>query len=750
MLSVAAAASTPATAARQRVLRSLVPAPPLRRLHRSSPARLRLTARACAGAPAQLPTFHHQKLLPRLPIPPLEQTVAKYLKSLEPIFAQQQELGKLPPGATAASELAKRKAWAEDFLSDQSIAHTLQLRLHDVDVSTPNNWLDDRYWLQKAYHEWRVPLLVHSNWWFMFTPDKTLQSQADWEHAGDASEYASASLAGLAKIAQEDAPIDTSALLGPAKWDSLDLGVRRAAWLVWRYVEFKLRLDAENHAPEVARAGAFCMNQYASLFGVTRIPALPHDWNTRPAPTTVPLSEANASDPPAYHITVSVRNNYYELQVIDPATGNILSPQAIEDGIKAIVADARTRPDGAGVGVLSSDDRDTWAVKREHLLRLSKQNVESVQSIQRSLFALALDTSVLPLPGGHPEPQEASPRWVDAHVRNANGTGRGGHNRWFDKSFTLAVEPNGRAGLMGEHSPVDALIPGIISDYASLIPCTPPGQPFPEAPTTSRDRVSLASAKFVRRDFDLDADLTAAIEQATRKAVALASESNARELWYDRYGAEWIKKVARVSPDAYLQTALQVAMAKTYGAQTPTYETASTRFFKNGRTDVIRSFSQESYEFVRSLLREPDPPQQQYERLVKACTAHTAQTRDSSFGKGIDRHITGLRLVFDASRDGPVPPLLADDALGASQTWTLSTSGLSAGDRIAGTGFGAGYPDGYGCNYLAGSKLLKFGVEAKRGTADTSAFITNLVAALDLIRSVVERGAPAIKDAPKA
>jgi len=67
-------------------------------------------------------------------------------------------------------------------------------------------------------------------------------------------------------------------------------------------------------------------------------------------------------------------------------------------------------------------------------------------------------------------------------------------------------------------------------------------------------------------------------------------------------------------------------------------------------------------------------------------------------GKGVDRHVTGLRLVYNAAEDGEPPQLLADPLLGESQTWRLSTSGLSAGDRFGGTGFGAGYEDGYGCN----------------------------------------------------
>lgn len=697
------------------------------------------------GPPEQAPrTLSNQQALPRLPIPPLQQTVDKYLKSLEPLFLQAEELGELPPGSDARSELAKRQQFARKFL-DSQIASVLQSRLVDVDATTPSNWLDDRYWLQKAYHEWRVPLLINSNWWLMFAPDPQIQSPADTSHPGNPSPLHSLSQAEWAQLAKDTSkPIDVASLLGPTNWTSLSLAIRRAAWLTWRLVEFKTRLDKQNILPDTSRAGPFCMHQYTNLFGVTRIPALPHDWNTRPAGPVVPQAQANKSDPVAYHITVIIRNNYYDLQVIDPQTGFILSPSAIEDGLKALISDAETRPDGPGVGVLSSQDRDTWAVEREHLLSVSPQNVESVQSIQTSLFALAVDTSVLPLPGSHEAPVAASPTWVDAQARNGSGAGRGGHNRWFDKSITLIVEPNGRASLMGEHSPVDALIPAIICDYASAVPATPFGQAFPTVDTTASSEISSARSAFKRRDFDVDAKLSDEIATATRSAVALAAESDIRELFFDEYGTDWIKKVAKVSPDAYLQTVLQIAMTLTYGKQTPTYETASTRFFRKGRTDVIRSFSTESYQFVSALVRGKEKdPQKLYALLAKACQAHSAQTKASSFGGGIDRHLTGLRLVYDASRDGPLPELLADEALGKSQSWILSTSGLNSGDLLSGTGFGAGFPDGFGCNYLPGNKVMKFGLESKKSHSSTTKFAHNIVEALHLLRDVVEKGGPA-------
>ena len=57
------------------------------------------------------PTFYNQKELPRLPVPPLRETLRKYLRSLEPFLAYSAE----KEGHSVDSARAKRVAWAEHF-----------------------------------------------------------------------------------------------------------------------------------------------------------------------------------------------------------------------------------------------------------------------------------------------------------------------------------------------------------------------------------------------------------------------------------------------------------------------------------------------------------------------------------------------------------------------------------------------------------------------------------------------------------
>ena len=62
-------------------------------------------------------------------------------------------------------------------------------------------------------------------------------------------------------------------------------------------------------------------------------------------------------------------------------------------------------------------------------------------------------------------------------------------------------------------------------------------------------------------------------------------------------------------------------------------------------------------------------------------------THEAARGKGIDRHLLGLRSML---HDGEPGRLFEDRLFEESQKWRLSTSGLSAGHLFRGTGYVCG------------------------------------------------------------
>ena len=79
-------------------------------------------------------TLSLQHTLPKLPVPSLDETLTKYIRSIEPLATPE--------------ELERSKALAKDFAKPGGLGQTLQQRLLDVDRAAPDNWLDDTWWIR--------------------------------------------------------------------------------------------------------------------------------------------------------------------------------------------------------------------------------------------------------------------------------------------------------------------------------------------------------------------------------------------------------------------------------------------------------------------------------------------------------------------------------------------------------------------------------------------------------------------------
>jgi carnitine O-acetyltransferase len=72
--------------------------------------------------------------------------------------------------------------------------------------------------------------------------------------------------------------------------------------------------------------------------------------------------------------------------------------------------------------------------------------------------------------------------------------------------------------------------------------------------------------------------------------------------------------------------------------------------------------------------------------LRRAIQTHTSLSREAATGRGIDRHLLGLRLMMNPEA-GERAALFDDPLFDRSQEWKLSTSALSAGELFRGTGY---------------------------------------------------------------
>ncbi|KAJ1954838.1 hypothetical protein GGI12_005701, partial [Dipsacomyces acuminosporus] len=225
---------------------------------------------------------------------------------------------------------------------------------------------------------------------------------------------------------------------------------------------------------------------------------------------------------------------------------------------------------------------------------------------------------------------------------------------------------------------------------------------------------------------DVGSDVIRMIAEAEKEIAHAASISCSRQIRFEGYGSAWIKRAAKISPDAFAQLALQLTYYRLHGTFAPVYETASTRQYLHGRTETVRSLTSESVDFMRTMTEPASSSLDKYEAMKRAAKKHHSLLQQSSSGNGVDRHILGLRLAYSRLSALPdEPPMLDDEKraiedffndpiLAKSTSFQLSTSGLIPAYYLNHTGFGCVVAErGYGINYIIEPQRIKFGIEGK-------------------------------------
>ena len=106
--------------------------------------------------PAETPMLRYQASLPKLPVPTLESTCAKYLQSVEPLLTP--------------DDFAKTQSSVSSFLASP-LAAELQSRLIDRAAQPETlNWLSD-WWNDVAYMSYRDPVVVNVSYFYVHVDD---------------------------------------------------------------------------------------------------------------------------------------------------------------------------------------------------------------------------------------------------------------------------------------------------------------------------------------------------------------------------------------------------------------------------------------------------------------------------------------------------------------------------------------------------------------------------------------------------
>uniref|UniRef100_A0ACB8F413 Carnitine O-palmitoyltransferase 2, mitochondrial n=2 Tax=Sphaerodactylus townsendi TaxID=933632 RepID=A0ACB8F413_9SAUR len=401
------------------------------------------------------------------------------------------------------------------------------------------------------------------------------------------------------------------------------------------------------------------MSQYFRLFNSTRLPKHSKD--------------ELFTDEKAKHLLVLKSGNFYTFDVID-RDGNIIKPSEIQAHLKYILSDNSAIP-AFPLACLTTENRDTWASLRQNLLDSS--NEEALRKVDSAIFCLCLDDS---------------PVKDLIHLSHTMLHGDG-TNRWYDKSFNLILTKDGTAAVHFEHSWGDGVAMlrfqnEVFKDSTHSPPVTPQSQSAAVDSSTAVQKLS----------FKMNDTLKEGITKAKQNFEATVKKLTVDVLEFKRGGKEFLKN-QKLSPDAVVQLAFQMAFLQQYGQTVATYESCSTAAFKHGRTETIRPasvFTKSCSEaFVKEPLRRSTGELQQ---MIAECSKYHSQlTKEAAMGQGFDRHLFGLRYLAESS-GMPLPDFYQDQAYAQINHNILSTSTLSSPAVTMG-GFAPVVPDGFGVAY---------------------------------------------------
>lgn len=470
----------------------------------------------------------------------------------------------------------------------------------------------------------------------------------------------------------------------------------RAALIAHGAVDFYLSIVNETLPPETQRDGSgFDMSLMRNFMATTRLPGAQGDRLA-----TYGVDEAR-------HIVVIRRGRYFEVPAVTDA-GAPVDRASLRVQFERIIAAADAQDAPAPVGVLTAHERPAWARARDRLA-IDVTNRKALDRIDRAIFIVCLDDAA----------HETADQLARAGLHGQKG------NRWHDKSLHLIIDREGRFTLHGEHSPIDAGGWCALIDKVALL-----DEPV-EALSDTRH-----IPEPVELTWRLDAQALADIAAAEQVFDQLTGDLDLYVRSFRAFGKDLIKTF-KTGPDPIIQMSFMLAYYRRYGRLPKTYEAASTRMYKGGRTETIRTASNEALALVKAVDDETVSPVQKGELIRAAFAEHNKRGKDASAGFGVDRHLFGLKLIAKDNGISDLPAFFSQEIF--NRGWELSTAQVPVRNGFV-NHFGPVCPTGYGVGYVIKGDHINFNVTSWRSCAETdsASFADDIERAMSDLRSVLE------------
>ncbi|KAI5475688.1 carnitine O-acetyltransferase [Pseudohyphozyma bogoriensis] len=642
------------------------------------------TIEQLAGEHGQL-NEQHQRQLPHLPVPPLEDTMKRYLRALE--------------GLQSPAEHAKTQAVVKDFLAKDGPA--LHQKLVDY-ASTRDSFIEE--WWTESYLSHADSVVLSLNPFFILEDDPTPTRGSQLMRA------ASLILASLGFVHDL-----RTGVLPPDNFRGIPLDMSQYYKLfgtarIPTKTGCKMQVDPDSRHIVVMRRGQFywfdCLDSHhrpalTERALLSNLTAILQDADKTP-PNQVAQSALGVLSTERRGIWAGHRSG------IEKNEGNKMCLEVLDKALFVVCLDD-SEPATASE-LCSNMLCGTYKLEKGiQVGTCTNRYYDKLQIIVAANGAAGINFEHSAV-DGHTVLRYVADVYTELILR-------------FAKSI---------------NSQSSTLFKAKISPWATGAGAAKPGAKGEEE---EREEIDTAPKKL---EWIMTPELKMAVRFAETRLSDLICQNEAVALEFEVYGKNVITQFG-FSPDAFVQMAYQAAYFSLYGRTESTYEPAMTKSFLHGRTEAIRSVTPESVAFVKSFCSEASP-KEKIDALRTACKAHTELTKACSKGLGQDRVLYAMYCLSQQqnkkdsshtngnggnspsdsdSDDEPsgIPALFRDPGYATLGHSTLSTSNCG-NPALRLFGFGAVVPDGYGIGYIIKDDEMAFCAASKH--LQTSRFLDTL------------------------
>lgn len=631
-------------------------------------------------------TFSNQDVLPRLPIPTLQETMAKLPLRLQAILDEND--------LAIANDAIKKFVEAEGPELQDRLIHYEKEGFETLKIGS----YVEEFW-NEAYLSPDVSTVMNMNPFFIL----------------------------------EDGPDPKTAK------DQL----RRAASLCFASLKFASSLRNEAIEPDMFRGKPLCMDQFKVLFGSSRQPVNRLNTNLDDVHVYSDSSHVVVLCKNQFYYFTALWPDTGRVGLDEADVLEILT--AIAKHASQISPTDSTR---TALGALTALPRSEWAKARLELCRSHEVNKLALKVIDSSLFVLVLDdfapsdihaAAANALHGTNELVENDTlqvgsclNRWYDKLqvIICSDGTSQinfehatiDGHTALrfvsdvyaetvinFADSIVNLVHGKGRISHV-----IDAVVERFATTKDNTMDALPKKLVF-EFPKSTLDRIYYA-------------------ESAICDSVGACDTF---VLEFTEYGKHLIV-ANEMSPDAFVQMSILLAYYKLYGRVVCMYEPAMTKAFYHGRTEAIRGATIQAKEFCRIWCDEDENAanEEKLSALRVATAEHSRLTKEASCGKGIDRHLYSLKCL--AQRTGLSTPTFFNSIAWKALTHTVISTSNCGNPSLRLFGFGPVVPDGFGIGYIIKEHGISYSVCSKE--RQTRRFVGSLRLALKEMGELLSHG----------